>query len=431
MAETMKGYVFKDVNDLRLEDRPIPTIQDPRDAIVRVALSSICASDFHIKVGAVPSANKDIILGHEFAGEVVAVGDACKKIKVGDRVVANVETFCGECFFCERGYVNNCVEGGWYLGHKIDGCQTEYVRVPIADNGLELIPDNLTYKDVLAVSCVLPSGYFGAELAEIKEGDTVVVLGCGPCGYTSMMSARLFKPARIIAVDRHDERGQFALDHGWADVFINSKKEDVEARVKELTEGRGADAVIEAAGKDGTFQLANTNKLIRFYDGATGLKTGSTDSAKYCLSATAEREGMELIAVVLKSPTGQQRFEDAKALLNYGFSTYALLHTVPEELFPAIPVVLGETETVQPCIDPQEAVALVQKSQAGGLSQSVTLAEQVEAPVSTGQELGTLTLTDAAGETVQSIPIRAAQSVERLTFGTMLRRMLSAAFFAG
>ena len=256
MAETMKGYVFIDVNDLRLEDRPIPTIQDTRDALVRVALSSICASDFHIKVGAVPSANKDIILGHEFAGEVVAVGDACKKIKVGDRVVANVETFCGECFFCERGYVNNCVEGGWYLGHKIDGCQTEYVRVPIADNGLELIPDNLTYKDVLAVSCVLPSGYFGAELAEIKEGDTVVVLGCGPCGYTSMMSARLFKPARIIAVDRHDERGQFALDHGWADVFINSKKEDVEARVKELTEGRGADAVIEAAGKDGTFQLA-------------------------------------------------------------------------------------------------------------------------------------------------------------------------------
>lgn len=183
--------------------------------------------------------------------------------------------------------------------------------------------------------------------------------------------------------------------------------------------------------RDGQFQLSNTNKLIRFYQGATGLKTGSTDSARYCISATAEREGMELIAVVLKSPSGQQRFEDAKALLNYGFSTYALLHTVPEEPFPAIPVVLGETETVQPCIDPQEAVALLQKSQVGGLSQSVTLAEQVEAPVSTGQELGTLTLTDAAGETVQSIPIRAAQSVERLTFGTMLRRMLSAAFFAG
>ena len=118
---------FKDVNDLRLEDRPIPTIPgSPGRHRKEVALSSICASDFHIKVGAVPSANKDIILGHEFAGEVVAVGDACKeKSRLGDRVVANVETFCGECFFCERGYVNNCVEGGWYLdSHKIDGCQT-------------------------------------------------------------------------------------------------------------------------------------------------------------------------------------------------------------------------------------------------------------------------------------------------------------------
>ncbi len=256
MANTMMGYVYKDTLQAVFEERPIPEIVDPRDAIVRVELSSICTSDYHILHGAVPSANKDIILGHEFAGVVVAVGDECKKVKVGDRVVANVETFCGKCFFCERGYVNNCVEGGWYLGHKIDGCQTEFVRVPIADNGLELIPDNLTYKDVLAVSCVLPSGYFGAELCEIKEGDTVVVLGCGPCGYTAMMSARLFNPGKIIAVDRHDDRGQFALDHGWADVFINTKKEDVDARVKELTEGRGADSVIEMAGKDGTFQLA-------------------------------------------------------------------------------------------------------------------------------------------------------------------------------
>ena len=183
--------------------------------------------------------------------------------------------------------------------------------------------------------------------------------------------------------------------------------------------------------RDGQFGLSNTNKLVRFYDGTTGLKTGYTSAAGHCLSASAERNGMELIAVVLHCASSTDRFESAKALLNYGFSTYALLHTVPEEPFPAIPVVLGETETVQPCIDPQEAVALLQKSQVGGLSQSVTLAEQVEAPVSTGQELGTLTLTDAAGETVQSIPIRAAQSVERLTFGTMLRRMLSAAFFAG
>jgi len=256
MAETMKGYVFKGVNDLELMDRPVPTILHPRDAIVKVELSSICASDFHIKVGAVPSAKEGIILGHEFSGTVVAVGEDVKKFKAGDRVAANVETFCGECYFCDHGWVNNCVEGGWFLGHKIDGCQTEYVRVPQADNSLDFIPENLSFRDVLAVSCVLPSGYFGAELADIPEGGTVVVLGCGPCGYTSMMSARLFEPAQIICVDRHDERGQFALDHGWADVFINPKKEDVLTRVKELTEGRGADSVIEAAGKDGTFQLA-------------------------------------------------------------------------------------------------------------------------------------------------------------------------------
>lgn len=256
MADKMMGVVYHGKNDLRFEERPVPTILDPRDAIVRVTMSTICTSDLHIRNGAVPFANENIILGHEFVGEVVETGGAVKKIKPGDRVVSNVETYCGECFFCKRGYVNNCTEGGWYLGCKIDGCQTEYVRVPIADNGLVRIPDHLEDEDVLAVSCVLPSGYFGAELAEIKPGDTVVVLGCGPCGYTSMMCAALFGPAKIIAVDRHDERGAFAIEHGWADVFINSNKQDVEAAVKVLTDGRGADAVIEMAGKDGTFELA-------------------------------------------------------------------------------------------------------------------------------------------------------------------------------
>lgn len=256
MADKMMGVVYHGKNDLRFEERAVPTILDPRDAIVRVTTSTICTSDLHIRNGAVPFANEHIIFGHEFVGKVVEIGPDVKKIKPGDRVVANVETYCGDCFFCKRGFVNNCTEGGWYLGCKIDGCQTEYVRVPIADNGLVRIPDHLEDEDVLAVSCVLPSGYFAAELAEIKPGDTVAVLGCGPCGYTSMMCAALFGPAKIIAVDRHDERGAFALEHGWADVFINSNKQDVETAVRALTDGRGADAVIEMAGKDGTFELA-------------------------------------------------------------------------------------------------------------------------------------------------------------------------------
>ena len=292
---------------------------------------------------------------------------------------------------------------------------------------------SLHYDDVVTVSAYAAS--MGGSHVYLSEGEQITV--------DDLLKAECVTGVTELFVEQMNTR---AKELGMTDThFVNCTGLPAEGHVtsawdialmsRELIEKhpdiRRYTTIWMDTLRDGTFQLANTNKLIRFYDGATGLKTGSTDSAKYCLSATAEREGMELIAVVLKSPTGQQRFEDAKALLNYGFSTYALLHTVPEEPFPAIPVVLGETETVQPCIDPQEAVALLQKSQVGGLSQSVTLAEQVEAPVSTGQELGTLTLTDAAGETVQSIPIRAAQSVERLTFGTMLRRMLSAAFFAG
>ncbi|MEG1857411.1 MAG: alcohol dehydrogenase catalytic domain-containing protein, partial [Pseudoflavonifractor sp.] len=256
MSDKMMGVVYHGKDDLRFEERDIPTILGPKDAIVKVGLSSICTSDFHIRNGAVPRANKNVILGHEFAGEVIAVGDQVKHIKPGQRVAANVETFCGDCYFCKRGYVNNCVEGGWELGCRIDGCQTEYVRVPYADNGLTLIPDSLAYEDVIMISCILPSGYFGAELAEIKPGDVTVVLGAGPVGYTTMMCARLFGPSIIVAVDVIDERLAFAKEHGWADVTVNPTKENLEEVVKGLTNGRGADSVIEVAGGKNTFETA-------------------------------------------------------------------------------------------------------------------------------------------------------------------------------
>jgi D-alanyl-D-alanine carboxypeptidase (penicillin-binding protein 5/6) len=182
--------------------------------------------------------------------------------------------------------------------------------------------------------------------------------------------------------------------------------------------------------RDGQFQLSNTNKLIRFYEGTTGLKTGSTDSARYCISATAEREGMELIAVVLKSPTGQQRFEDAKTLLNYGFSTYGLVHASPEEPLPPVPVQLGAQGTVQPRVDPAEGLLLAEKSRLQGLEQTVTLPESAEAPVRQGDVLGTLTVTQN-GETVLEVPIRAAETVEKLTFGQMLLRLARTMCFCG
>lgn len=181
--------------------------------------------------------------------------------------------------------------------------------------------------------------------------------------------------------------------------------------------------------RNGASQLVNTNKLIRFYEGATGLKTGSTDSALYCLSATAERDGMELISVIMKGASSAQRFEDAKALLSYGFSTYALKTIVPEEALPPVPVELGTQATVQPVLG-EGNVLLLEKARAGGLTQTVELVDSVAAPVEAGDRLGTLTVT-AGEETAAEIPILAGETVPRVTFSQMLRRLLRTAFLAG
>jgi D-alanyl-D-alanine carboxypeptidase (penicillin-binding protein 5/6) len=180
--------------------------------------------------------------------------------------------------------------------------------------------------------------------------------------------------------------------------------------------------------RDGTSSLVNTNKLIRFYDGATGLKTGSTDSAGYCLSGTAERDGMELIAVILKGETSAQRFADAQTLLSYGFANYALTTIVPESPLPPVPVSLGTQATVQPVLG-EGGTLLLEKAQAGTLSQSVTLAESVEAPVETGTQLGTLTVT-AGEEVVAELPLLAGEAVPRITYRQMLLRLLQMAFLS-
>ena len=179
--------------------------------------------------------------------------------------------------------------------------------------------------------------------------------------------------------------------------------------------------------RDGTSQLVNTNKLIRFYEGATGLKTGSTDSALYCLSATAERDGMELIAVIMKGATSDQRFTDAKTLLTHGFSTYALHTITPDTPLPPVPVTLGTQATVQPVLG--EGAALVLEKSAGELSQSVTLAESIGAPVAVGDPLGTMTVT-AGEQVVAEIPILAGEEVPRVTYGQMLMRLLRTAFLS-
>lgn len=254
----MKALVYNTDFDghYNLVEREKPTIQDSKDAIVEVTMSSICTSDLHIIHGQVPRANNNIVLGHEYVGRVVEVGADVKTLKVGDRVSANCETFCGECFFCRRGFINNCEKGGWEIGCRIDGCQAEYVRVPLADQGLNKLPDNITDKNALFVGDILATGYFGAEMCEIQSEDTIAVIGCGPVGLCSMICAKVLGAKNIIAIDIEQTRLELAKSQNLATHYINSKDCNIEEEIKKLTQNRGADKVIEAAGANNTFELS-------------------------------------------------------------------------------------------------------------------------------------------------------------------------------
>lgn len=252
----MKALTYIDTNKIELIEKPIPTIQHKRDTIIKVQMSSICTSDLHIINGAVPIAKKGITLGHEFVGEIVELGEDITNFNIGDRVSINCETFCGECYFCQKGFINNCENGGWKLGCQIDGCQAEYVRVPFADTGLTKLPNNVSYKNALFVGDILSSGYFGAELCEIKQDDIIAIIGCGPVGLCAMQCAKLMGANKIIALDIDETRLQIAKDNNLADITINPQKENYMNIINSQTNNRGADGVIECGGTDETFEIA-------------------------------------------------------------------------------------------------------------------------------------------------------------------------------
>ena len=237
-------------------DKPKPTIVEPTDALVRVILGSICSSDLHIKHGSVPRAVEGITVGHEMVGVVEEIGAEVKGVAVGDRVTVNVETFCGECFYCQHGYVNNCVSphGGWALGCRIDGGQTEYVRVPLATQGLNRIPDSVTDEQALFVGDVLATGFWAARISEITKDDTVLIIGAGPTGICTLLCVMLKQPKRIIVCERSEERRAFIERH-YPEVLLTTP-EECEAFVKAHSDHGGADRVVEVAGGKTTFQQA-------------------------------------------------------------------------------------------------------------------------------------------------------------------------------
>lgn len=252
----MKAYTYINKGEFALIDKPKPTIIEPTDAIVRVTLGSICSSDLHIKHGSVPRAVPGTTVGHEMVGIVEKLGSEVKGVSVGDRVTVNVETFCGECFYCKHGYVNNCTSphGGWALGCRIDGGQTEYVRVPLAEQGLNRIPDSVTDEQALFVGDVLATGFWAARISEITEEDTVLIIGAGPTGICTLLCVMLKQPKRIIVCEQSEERRNFVKQH-YPNVLLTTPDE-CEDFVKNNSDHGGADRVLEVAGGKDTFQLA-------------------------------------------------------------------------------------------------------------------------------------------------------------------------------
>lgn len=252
----MKAYTYIEKGRFALMDKPRPVILEPTDAIVRVTLGSICTSDLHIKHGSVPRAVPGITVGHEMVGMVEEIGSEVKGISVGDRVTVNVETFCGECFFCKHGYVNNCTSphGGWALGCRIDGGQTEHVRVPLATQGLNRIPDTVSDEQALFVGDILATGYWAARISEISEEDTVLIIGAGPTGICTLLSVMLKKPGRIIVCEKSEARRAFVTEH-YPEVLLTTPEECLAFVMANSSHG-GADRVIEVAGAKDTFRLA-------------------------------------------------------------------------------------------------------------------------------------------------------------------------------
>ena len=252
----MLAYTYVERGRFALQEKPKPVLLEDRDALVRVTLASICTSDLHILHGSVPRAVPGITVGHEMVGVVEETGPAVKDLQPGDRVAVNVETFCGDCFFCRHGWVNNCSDpsGGWALGCRIDGGQTEYVRVPYADQGLTRIPDTVTDAQALFAGDILATGWWAADIAEITPGDTVLILGAGPTGICTLQCVLLKEPGQVVVCEKDPVRRAF-VEARYPGVTVVGP-ETVEETVRTRSAHGGADAVLEVAGGEETFRLA-------------------------------------------------------------------------------------------------------------------------------------------------------------------------------
>lgn len=252
----MQALVYHGPGEKEWESKSDPTIEQPTDAVVEIDTTTICGTDLHILKGDVPTVTDGRTLGHEAVGTVVETGSGVEDIQQGDKVLVSCISACGRCKYCRRGLQSQCLSGGgWILGHLVDGTQAEYVRTPFADTSLYKVPEGLSDEQVLFLADILPTGFeIGVLNGGVKPGDTVVVVGAGPVGLAAIITAKLYGPGRIVAVDLDNSRLERAREFG-ADVTINNSSENAVERVQEMTDGLGADVVMEAVGVPATFEL--------------------------------------------------------------------------------------------------------------------------------------------------------------------------------
>ncbi len=252
----MKALVYNGANQRAVEERPRPTLESGKDAIVKMVKSAICGTDLHILKGDTPEVPLGTILGHEGIGIVEEVGPDVTRFKVGDKVILSCVTACGTCEYCKQGMHSHCEDGGWILGHLIDGVQAEYVRIPHADTSMYHIPEGISDDAAVLLSDMLPTGYeVGVLNGQVGVGDTVAIVGLGPVGLSTLLTAQFYSPANIIAIDLDDNRLELAKQLGATHTVNSGNLEEAYAKINEITGGAGVDVAIEAVGVPQTFDI--------------------------------------------------------------------------------------------------------------------------------------------------------------------------------
>ncbi|KAK0649081.1 alcohol dehydrogenase GroES domain-containing protein [Cercophora newfieldiana] len=255
---TMKALVYKQVGKVELQERPIPKIQSPSDAVVKLTKTTICGTDLHIRKGDVATCTPGRVLGHEGVGIIDEIGDSVTKFKKGDPVLISCISSCATCEYCRRGMSSHCTTGGWVLGNEIDGTQAEYVRIPHADCSLYAIPEGVDQSALVTLSDIFPTGLeCGVINGKVQPGSTVAIIGAGPVGLAALITAQFYSPATIIMLDTDPGRLKVATSLG-AHATINSGTGDRDSVIKsvlDLTDGKGCDTIIEAVGIPATFEL--------------------------------------------------------------------------------------------------------------------------------------------------------------------------------